>query len=270
MTTYSVGLNTGNTGSLVCVSLNKSAPTSSQVGTSSSLGSTSLAAINRMVFLASFPVSGAGTVTNARLRLANADAMAATTSVELRALVNTFVKAQATWNVRATATNWNVAGVLGGTDVTATVIGTGTTPTTITTFDITGAGLDAWVQGCIDGSITVPALIVSKLDDTTSFAAAYNRIRTDTGTDGLRPLLTFDFTPAALPNITIDDVLVSKYSGTATVTVRLSSTYASDTTVDFTTANDTATAPEYYTSVSGTVTITAGQTTGTITVPITP
>lgn len=274
MATYNVGLNAGNTGSLVCVSLSKSAPGSSQVGVSSYLGSTSLSIINRMVFLASFPVSGSGTVTNAKLRLANADAMSATTSLELRKLLNTFVKAQATWSARATATGWAVPGALGGSDVDPDVIATGTTPIAGSNafFDITGSGLNAWVQGCINGSIAVPALIVSKLDDTTSFAAAQNRIRTDTGTDGFRPVLIFDFVPDVLPTITTVNVLCTKYDTSVTIPVTLSdAAKVGGVSGTVNTADITAIAGVDYTAQTGVAfSIPEGSASGTITIPILP
>lgn len=271
MTTYSVGLNTGNTGSLVCVSIRKSAPASSQVATSSYLGSTSLAVIDRMIFTASFPVSGNGVVSNAKLRLANADSMAATTSVEIRKLISTFVKAQATWGNRATSTPWNVGGVLTGTDVESAVIGSGTTPTTVSTFDISGPGLDAAVQSAIASGVDL-GLIVSKASDTSVFAAAQNRIRTDTSSDGQRPVLIFDFVPDALPTVTTVNVLCTKYDTSATITVTLSdAAKVGGVNGTVNTADITAIAGVDYTAQTGVAfSIPEGSASGTITIPILP
>ena len=274
MTTYNIGLNTGNTGSVTATTIDKSTPAVVTRASGMNVGCTAgFANIARMVFDVSFgSLSGAGTVTGAILKIANADAVSPAATYELRSFINAFTFAQVTWNSRLTSTAWNVAGALTGTDVNGTVIASGSAPTAggDTLFNITGAGLDAWVQGCIDGSITNKQLILSKIDDTTVAESARRRFRTDQAVSGIRPLLTFDFTPTTLPNATISDPVVSRISGTATFTVTLSSTYASDASVSFATADGTATAGVRYTTTTATVTIPAGQTTGTVTVPILP
>lgn len=273
MTVYNIGLNTGNTGSITAYALQKATPTAVQGGVSVYIGAMSALAIGRLALFVTLPggLSGTGTVTNAKLYIRNADAMSAGVPFELRSFATAPVAGQATWNSRLTGTAWAVAGALTGADVNATPIATGTASTTDSAFFVQGAGLDTWVQGCIDGSIAVKSLILSAVNDTTSFpAATQNRVRCDGGADGQRPYLTFDFTPTALPNATISDPVVSRISGTATFTVTLSSTYASDASVNFATADGTATAGVRYTTTTATVTIPAGQTTGTVTVPILP
>lgn len=264
MTTYNIGANTGNTGSLVAYALQKGSPTGNQGGVSVYIGATNSSTLGRLVLLAGFGgLSGAGTVTNAKLRIANADGMSATVPFELRSLANTFVPAQVTWNNRATATAWNVAGALTGTDVNSTVIATGTAPTTgsNTLFDISGAGLNTWVQGCIDGSITVPALILSAVDDTTVFpATTQNRVRCDGGADGVRPVLIFDFVPATPPSASGADVLCTKHDGTTTITVTLSEAApVGGCSVDYATQDSTAIAGQHYTGKTGTMVFAQGE-----------
>ena len=72
----------------------------------------------------------------------------------------------------------------------------------------------------------------------------------------------------ATPSLSINDVSTSDESNTATnMTVHLSAAAGRDVTVDYATSNGTATAGSDYTATSGTLTISAGSTTGTI--PIT-
>lgn len=271
MTTYTLGANTGDTGALSTWLMLSSSAGSVLHASSVSIGSTTSAARGRLAVKATFPVSGAGVVTNSKLWFRNRDAAAATRAYEARSLINPFTVNEVTYTKRNTATNWTVAGALTGADVNATVIATGTAPTTAeTTFFLSGAGLDAWIQGCIDGSITVTDLIVSAVDEATSFTNN-NRVNTDAGvTDGQRPTLVFDWTPAIPPTVSVSDVMVSHISGEAVFTVSLSSTYAADVTVDYATADQTATAGVDYTAVSGTLTFAPGETSKTVVVPILP
>jgi Ca2+-binding RTX toxin-like protein len=73
------------------------------------------------------------------------------------------------------------------------------------------------------------------------------------------------------PSMSIGDVTVAEgNTGTtaATFTVTLSNAAASDVTAHFQTTDGTATAPADYASKSGTVTVLAGHTTGTLTVSV--
>ena len=73
----------------------------------------------------------------------------------------------------------------------------------------------------------------------------------------------------AAPSITIDDVTTVDEGATdATFTVTLSGTSVFDTTVDYSTSDGTATAGDDYATTSGTLTIAAGATFGTFSVPI--
>ena len=75
--------------------------------------------------------------------------------------------------------------------------------------------------------------------------------------------------PFGAPSVSINDVTVTEgNTGTtnATFTLSLSAAYTQDVTVHWSTADGTATAGSDYQAASGTLTIPAGQTTGTITV----
>ena len=66
-----------------------------------------------------------------------------------------------------------------------------------------------------------------------------------------------------------DNVTVAEGDGTATFTVTLDQASSSDITIEYATATGTATDNTDYTGTTGTLTILAGATTGTITIPIT-
>ena len=78
------------------------------------------------------------------------------------------------------------------------------------------------------------------------------------------------FTVAASPVVAAyaEDVVVSEGAGTVSVKVTLSKAAASDVTIDYQTANGTTTSSDF-TSTAGTLTIAAGETSGTISIPIT-
>ena len=79
------------------------------------------------------------------------------------------------------------------------------------------------------------------------------------------------FNVAATPGVVayIDDVEMTESSESATITVNLSKASGSDVTVNFATSDGTALAGSDYTNTSGTLTIAAGSTTGSIIVPVT-
>jgi hypothetical protein len=70
------------------------------------------------------------------------------------------------------------------------------------------------------------------------------------------------------PSISIDDLTVDEADGGAAFSVSLSEPADTDVTVSYDTEDATATAGSDYTSTSGTLTILAGQTSGTISVPV--
>ncbi|PHS10434.1 MAG: hypothetical protein COA78_11410, partial [Blastopirellula sp.] len=71
------------------------------------------------------------------------------------------------------------------------------------------------------------------------------------------------------PTISISDAAAAEDVGTATFTVTLDAASASTVTVDYTTVDGTATAGTDYTLTSGTLTFLAGETSKTISVPVT-
>jgi len=72
----------------------------------------------------------------------------------------------------------------------------------------------------------------------------------------------------AVATLSINDVIVDEDAGTMSFTVTASHATEENITFDYATSNDSATAGKDYNSQSGNVTMVAGQTTATITVPI--
>ncbi|MCW3796724.1 cellulase family glycosylhydrolase [Sphingomonas sp. BN140010] len=75
--------------------------------------------------------------------------------------------------------------------------------------------------------------------------------------------------PAVAPTVAINDVTAGEQAGSITFTVTRSGTLTNPSTVNFTTANGTATAGSDYQALSGTVSFAAGEATRTITVALT-
>ncbi len=74
--------------------------------------------------------------------------------------------------------------------------------------------------------------------------------------------------PAAAPSVSVNDVTVNENNGTLVFTVTRSGNLASASTVNYTTANGTATAGADYTATSGTLTFAANETTKQVAVTI--
>jgi hypothetical protein len=72
----------------------------------------------------------------------------------------------------------------------------------------------------------------------------------------------------AVPNITVDDPVVAENNGPMTFTISLDAAAAVDTSVDYATSDNTATAGADYTAKSGTAVIPAGSTSTTVNVAL--
>lgn len=140
---------------------------------------------------------------------------------------------------------------------------TGTTTVSGAAVDLSGtAVLDAilgnnTVQGQTTGLAVGLLASNNGQPEANTFQAVFNGIEI-TAADG---------TPIT-PSISIDDITVNENDGTATFTVNLSEVSAADVTVDFATADGTAIAGSDYTSTSGTLIFTAGETSQSVTVNI--
>src|SRR5690348_11379016 len=77
-----------------------------------------------------------------------------------------------------------------------------------------------------------------------------------------------DSSGSSVPSIIINDVSVVAAPGTATLSVKLSTTSSKNISVAYATKDATATSPQFYQATSGTLNIPAGSLKGTIKVPI--
>ncbi|NER20064.1 MAG: DUF4347 domain-containing protein [Symploca sp. SIO1C2] len=135
------------------------------------------------------------------------------------------------------------------------------------TTDFTGAsGTLTIAAGATTGSITVNINDDTLNELTENFTVELSNATNATIADGQGVGTITDNDP--LPNVSINDVTVNEGAGTATFTVSLDAASGQDVTVDFTTTDVTAINPDDYTGTNGTLTIAAGETTGTITVNI--
>ena len=272
MTVLVIGDGSGQTVGVTDTYIASGSPTVNSNTASSTYVGTPASGRNRQILRFSGMPSGPVLVSSAVISILNADAMGSTRSAEVRELLNPFVASEVTWNNRNASTNWNVAGVLGGTDVGASVVATGTMPTTSSTrFTLSGAGLNALVQGWMDGSVANNGIIWNCVDDTVTTDSQNRRVASaENGGFANRPYMTVTYESITPPSLTVSDPTVSHLSGTATFTITASSTFGTNLTVDYATADVTATAGVDYVAKSGTATIPAGQTTATVVVDILP
>ena len=248
--------------------------TNNSTGTSLYMSGTSSADIQRILikFGDLVPPGGTVTVSAATLSFTNADAAGSTRAVEVRKFLQPWTLAQFTWNNRLTGTPWAVAGALGGAEVDATVLATGTAPTTTTSFNLTGAGLIAYCQAVMNGGVD-HGLIVNCLDDATVFDGVTRRFRKSAfATAGQRPTLTIDYTTGTPVNWTINSPTVNSDAGTVTLTVTLDAPAPGGGFSGLVNTYDiTAVAGVDYTAqVNVPFSISAGNTTGNIVIPILP
>ncbi|MBW2065872.1 MAG: hypothetical protein JRJ03_13215, partial [Deltaproteobacteria bacterium] len=121
--------------------------------------------------------------------------------------------------------------------------------------------------GSTTGTISVPIADDSLVELTERFFLDLSNPSANAAFGDNRGQCTINIDEQA--TITINDVTVDENAGTADFTVTLSVAAEDDVTVDYATSDGTATAGSDYSATSGTLTINAGDTSGTISVPIT-
>jgi len=123
--------------------------------------------------------------------------------------------------------------------------------------------------GQLSGTITVPILDDAVFEGDEDFSLTLSNPQGATlGTPATSTITITD--DEGLPDVSFSAAssVVAEAAGSVDLTVNLSAASAADVTVDYATTDGTATAGADYTATSGTLTLPAGQLSGTITVPI--
>jgi len=152
----------------------------------------------------------------------------------------------------------------------ATADGTATSPgdylPTSGTLTVPAGSNSAEIAVPIVGDSDMEADETFTLTLSNSSAPAMTRVGTATGT-----IIDDDTASIPTPTISILDSSATEGTGNDTVlafSVTLDTAAASDVTADYATADDSATSPDDYTAVSGTLVIAAGDTAASIDVPV--
>ena len=230
---------------------------------------------NRMLYKFTMsPPGGAVTVTSATLTLFNIYAAPPARTVELRRFTEAFSAATTSWNNKTPTgpVPWTVPGIIGGPELGA-VIATGTAPASATTaFNLTGAGLNTYCQDVLNGGADF-GFLVNLLDDLTVSEAGVRFLAGTTNATAVRrPTLTIEYTTGTPVNWTINSPTVNSDAGTVTLTVTLDAPAPGGGFSGLVNTYDiTAVAGVDYTAqVAVPFSISAGNTTGNIVIPILP
>lgn len=218
------------------------------------------------------PPGGTVTVTSATLTLSNLYAVPITRTVQMRRVVTDWVPAQTSWANRTTNPDpWATPGVVGSD--TGAVIATVTAPTGANTaFNITGAGLVTYCQDVLNGGTDFGFLLNLVDDLTISDPDPWFLGGTTNATATRRPTLTIDYTTGTPVNWTMNSPTVNSDAGTVTLTVTLDAPAPGGGFSGLVNTYDiTAVAGVDYTAqVAVPFSISAGNTTGNIVIPILP
>jgi len=132
------------------------------------------------------------TINSATLRFYG-DTIVGSPSADVCELLVPFVESEATWNIRSSGNNWNTGGARGsGTDRSATVMLTISSLTTSAYNSYSSAGLAAAVAANAAGG-TLDLVVLPTTGSGTAFIWGSSE-----ATDGTRPYLEIDYTPATL------------------------------------------------------------------------
>jgi len=140
-----------------------------------------------------------------------------------------------------------------------------------TSITLTGVGFTAGTTFTIGGTACTSTTYVSSTQMTcvtpTLSAGARNVVATRPS-DSQTATLTNGFNAYSSATVSVADISVYEYDPSAVVTVTLSASMPMNTTVNYTTNASSASAGSDFTTSTGSVTIVAGTTSATITVPI--
>lgn len=182
-----------------------------------------------------------------------------------------FVAGQVSWNERSTGVAWTSTGGLNSTDVDTTPLATATV-TANGFVTLNSAALTALVNGWVNGTIANYGLLITYYPDAAGGSKQVRFFRSPSAYDSGPALVITHATGVTIPTASISDVTVTNLSGNAVLTVSLSSAAPAGGVAGLVNTSDiTALAGVDYTGQTNVpFSIAAGQTSGTITIPITP
>lgn len=250
MITKTIGLQTGaDFGGYDDTWLYEGQPTTAQYLTASTIYTGSNSAGQRCHAVMSFSgisnITGPVTVSSATVYIKPEDAPATSRNFSLYSLKVANTISQETWNDRATGTAWTSGGALNSTDADLTALAT----VAIASSDnfnyvaFTGPGLETWVQGVINGTITNNNLMMALSNDTAYDGLGTIAFRGGSASAAHRPYLEIVYTAGA-PGPTVTSVTQTS-GGTegspAVMTVALSGATSGSTNFAATLVGVTAT-----------------------------
>jgi hypothetical protein len=190
-------------------------------------------------------------------------------SYECYQLLQPWIENEATWNQYAFGQSWQVAGADGAEDRDSTVLGSITAPNEgLFTMSLNTAGVAA-VQSWVDNPSSNHGFIIQDYINASNGMDFSSR---ETGTVANRPKLTVTYDSNSQPVLTIDDVTFTEGNVGETgviFTISLSFADSDPVTVDYTTADGSATtADNDYTAASGQIYFQPGETSQHVTVVV--
>lgn len=143
-------------------------------------------------------------------------------NVSMYPLLVSFIDTQATFQIRSTGNAWNTNNARGsGTDRDASAVATASRSATSGAWmTFSGSGLTALINDYLDGTRTNNGLMI-ELTDYADDLFTYQDYVSSEGTDGLRPYLSFDYTPGG---VTVDLTAATLSTSAKTVQNRLAVT----------------------------------------------
>lgn len=143
--------------------------------------------------MSSIPAGETVTGADLELNLEVGDAVGGTTTISVKRLLSSWVENEATWNARNAVPNaWATAGATGAGDRDSTDLATLAVNATPGYKLWSSAGLIAWAQGVIDGSIVNHGFHLERTDGAGDLR--YRDWYSSEAADGVRPRLTITTT----------------------------------------------------------------------------
>ncbi len=175
--------------------------------------------------LIKFDVSaiGAGTVTNAEIGFYLTNGNNDFRGIDLYQLLVDFIDTEATFQIRKSGTNWNTSNARGsGTDRASTAVATATRlGTSGVWMTFTGTALNALIEDYLDGTTTNNGFTM-EINGYADDLFTFQDYASSEGTDGQRPYLKFDHTPAAgSADLEGDATSIAAATGQLTTSIKL-------------------------------------------------